>query len=250
MQYRVEELAQSAGVRVDTIRFYQGRGLLPPPHRRGRIALYDEDHMQRLREIRAWQRQGLSLALIKRLLEVPSGPGDADTRLLREVVRERVGGRTLTRAELAAEAGVPEALIRAVEAAGLVEPVRVDGEERFTEADLEMAQAGLAILQAGFPLDALLELAVQHARHVQDVSDRAIELFDRHVRKSESGGVGEAVAHAFRVLLPQVTRLVALHFQRTLVKRALERLASGDDSEALDAALMAVDAARLEVTWR
>ena len=40
MEYRVEELAASAGVRVDTVRFYQGRGLLPAPRREGRVAFY------------------------------------------------------------------------------------------------------------------------------------------------------------------------------------------------------------------
>jgi hypothetical protein len=34
--YRVEELAAATGVGVDTIRFYQGRGLLDAPERRGR----------------------------------------------------------------------------------------------------------------------------------------------------------------------------------------------------------------------
>ena len=52
MEYRVEELARAAGVPVDTLRFYQARGLLPAPRRRGRVAVYDEDHGARLRRIR------------------------------------------------------------------------------------------------------------------------------------------------------------------------------------------------------
>jgi DNA-binding transcriptional MerR regulator len=251
MEYRGEELARQAGVRVDTIRFYQGRGLLPAPARRGRVAIYEEGHLERLRRIRAWQREGLSLAVIKRLLEADD-PGAVHETLLRAIVQERLGGRTLSRAELAAESNVPEPLIRAVEAAGLVEPIRIGEEERFTEADLEMARAGLAILHAGFPLDELLQLAVQHAQNVQGMADRAIGLFDRHVRGGEATleQAPDAVAHAFRVLLPQVTRLVALHFQRTVVKRALERLARGDDAHALNSALEAVESSRLEVTWR
>ena len=42
MEYRVEELAATAGVRVDTVRFYQSRGLLPAPVRVGRIAVAGE----------------------------------------------------------------------------------------------------------------------------------------------------------------------------------------------------------------
>ena len=45
MDYRVEKLAAVAGVRVDTLRFYQARGILPAPRREGRIALYGDDHL-------------------------------------------------------------------------------------------------------------------------------------------------------------------------------------------------------------
>jgi hypothetical protein len=54
------------------------------------------------------------------------------------------------------------------------------------------------------------------------------------------------VAAAFRELLPQVTRLVGLHFQRTLVNRAIERLRAKGEGPALEQALAAVEAARRE----
>lgn len=251
MDYRVEELAAAAGVRVDTLRFYQARGLLPPPRREGRAAWYGEGHLARLRRIRELQRQGFTLAQIRRVLEQPDGPGGEP--LLAALARERVGARTLSLAELAAEARVPEVLIRGAVASGLVEPLVVDGEERFGEADLEMARAGFALLAAGFPLQSLLGQAVSHARNVQELCDAAIDLFDEHVRKrGPSAGDMEAITEVFRRLLPQVTRLVALHFQRTLVARALNRLEGKQEVEALRAALAATENARLEVevAWR
>ena len=57
MDYRVEELATAAGVGVDTLRFYQGRGLLPAPRREGRIAYYGDRLLERLRRIRYLQQQ-------------------------------------------------------------------------------------------------------------------------------------------------------------------------------------------------
>ena len=129
-------------------------------------------------------------------------------------------------------------------------PVRIAGEERFGEADLRMARSALAILEAGFPLQELLDLAVRHAREVQSLADRAINLFDDHVRKGGAPGSDRSVTGTFRELLPEATRLVALHFQRTLVSRALERLAAGGEDEDLRAALAATESARLEVTWR
>ncbi|NNC43770.1 MAG: MerR family transcriptional regulator, partial [Acidimicrobiia bacterium] len=42
--FRVEELATATGLAVDTIRYYQSRGLLDPPTREGRTAVYNETH--------------------------------------------------------------------------------------------------------------------------------------------------------------------------------------------------------------
>jgi len=251
MDYRIEELAARSGLRVDTIRYYQGNGLLPPPRREGRIAVYDDGHLERLARIRALVRDGLSLALIRRVLSAEKRRARDREPLLSALVAEQVGGRTLSRAELAAEAGIPEALITAARAAGLVEPIRVGDEERYGESDLQMARAALALLAAGIPLNELTELAVRQARATQEIAERAIDLFDTHVRK---GGAGDAdptpITAAFRDLLPQATRLVALFFQRTIVSRALARLDGSGDNTALREAIAATESKRLEVSWK
>ena len=59
------------------------------------------------------------------------------------------------------------------------------------------------------------------------------------------------MVEAFRRMLPAVTTLVAHHFQRTLVSRALARLERLGDRDGLRHALTATrDAGRLEVAWR
>ena len=127
----------------------------------------------------------------------------------------------------------------------------VDMGRRTEEPDSQMASAALEILGTGFPLDELLRLAVSHANHVAEVTDTAIDLFDAHVR---SGGPTEgddpAITAAFKTLLPHVTRLVALHFQRTVINRALERLRNRGNPEVLEQALEATRSAQLEVSWR
>jgi DNA-binding transcriptional MerR regulator len=248
MDYRVEQLAAAAQIPVDTLRFYQARGLLPAPRREGRIALYGAGHLERLAQIRALQQQGFSLAQIRRVLDAPARA--AREPLLDALIQESVGARSYGRAEFAAESGMPEAMLLAAERAGLFEPVVVDGEPRFVEADLGMARAGLALLEAGIPLADLLGLATRHARSVQDACDAAIELFDASVRKGAADE--QQVARVFQQLLPQVTRLVALHFQRTLLSRALERFRGRREYGELARALATSDAARLdvEVTWR
>ena len=68
MEYRIEQLARSAGVAVDTIRFYQGKGLLDAPRREGRVTWYSETHLGRLRRIKELQLQGFTLTVIQRFL--------------------------------------------------------------------------------------------------------------------------------------------------------------------------------------
>lgn len=62
-------LAKAAGVGVETVRFYQRRGLLPePPRPPGEIRRYGEADLKRLKFIRAAQAAGFTLAEIAELL--------------------------------------------------------------------------------------------------------------------------------------------------------------------------------------
>lgn len=288
MEFRVEELAAAAGVSVDTVRFWQGRGLLPPARRAGRTVVYDRSHLERIRRIRAWQAEGLPLAVIARLVEggaVKEGPGPAPggkthpasaeesaTRgrgragsgragrasrrassdaLVRALVEEQ-GPAEISRAALAERAGVPEELIAAVVQAGIIEPVAVDGHEAWSPTDVELARSALTLLREGLPIGDLLGLALSHSGHVRDVVDRAIDLFMSNVRRTSDGSErpAEEVALAFQRMVPAVTSLVAHHFHRTLVARALSRLERAGERAALATAIEATRLGTLEVAWR
>ena len=70
----IAEFAASAGVGVETIRFYQRRGLLPsPPRRDGAIRRYGAADVQRLRFIRSAQSLGFSLDQVAELLRLEDG---------------------------------------------------------------------------------------------------------------------------------------------------------------------------------
>ena len=258
MEYRVEELATAAGMGVDTVRFYQAQRLIPAPSRQGRVAIYGDRHLDTLNRIRDLKADGFTLAQIRRVLEasqsrskIPAPDEGSAEPLLQALMREKVGGRTLSRDELARETGIPPSLVRAAEAAGLIAALQVDDEERFAESDVELARSALAMLEAGIPLQPLLATARQHVTQTEAICERAIDLFDDHVRKQgPSSGDDEAISAVFRDLLPQVTRVVALHFQRTLVNQALQRLEGRQELSALRAAIAATDEARLEVEWR
>ncbi|MGW0842498.1 MerR family transcriptional regulator [Streptomyces sp. NPDC002787] len=68
-EYRMEELAEAAGITVRTLRFYRERKLIPPPRREGRIAWYDDTHLARLRTISALLERGHTLSGIAELAE-------------------------------------------------------------------------------------------------------------------------------------------------------------------------------------
>lgn len=57
-EYRLEELSTVTGVSTRNIRAYRERGLLDPPRREGRTAIYDESHVQQLALINQLLRKG------------------------------------------------------------------------------------------------------------------------------------------------------------------------------------------------
>lgn len=65
----IGELANRAGVNVQTVRYYERRGLLPDPRRRGTgYRAYTEGTLHRLRFIKRAQELGFTLAEIESLL--------------------------------------------------------------------------------------------------------------------------------------------------------------------------------------
>ncbi len=244
---RVEELARRAEVSVDTIRFYQKRQLLPPPRREGRIAWYGADHVERLQRIRDLQRQGFSLAVIRRLV---AGELDAaDAPLAAAVAGAQAGdAELLSLDDLAARVGVPAPILDAVAREGLIVPQQRGGTTGYTEADADVLRAGLRLLEAGFPLPDLLALARRHHDATRAIAADAVEMFDTHVRHPiqtsdlSDAEKAERLVAAFRTLLPTVTTLVANHFRSVLLEVAQEHLeAVGDPTE--------LAAAREEPGW-
>ena len=226
VSYRVEELGAAAGIGVDTVRYYQGLGLLPPADRQGRSVVYQQAHLTRLRTIRALADDGFTLAQIKRLIEESGHP------LLESLAGNVVG---LTRQELAERSGLAPPLIDIAVSAGLIEPLGNGDEERFSPEVAPMLTAGFSLLEAGFPLDKLAALATRHATGVESIVDEAIDLFKEHVRSAQSDSA-EDLAKLFRTLVSHVTRLVAQHFHHTVVSRVKERL-EGSTDQALVSAL-------------
>jgi DNA-binding transcriptional MerR regulator len=67
----ITELAGTVGMTARNIRAHQSRGLVHSPRIVGRIARYGSDHVARLELISSLQREGFTLAAIKRLIDTP-----------------------------------------------------------------------------------------------------------------------------------------------------------------------------------
>jgi MerR family transcriptional regulator, copper efflux regulator len=71
----IGELARQVGVNVETLRYYERRGLLPTPRRSASgYRLYPEDAVRRVRFIKRAQELGFSLNDIKELLSLRAAP--------------------------------------------------------------------------------------------------------------------------------------------------------------------------------
>ncbi|MCG5431753.1 MerR family transcriptional regulator [Mycobacterium sp. MYCO198283] len=67
-EYRIDELARLAGTTTRNIRVYRDRGLLHPPLRVGRIALFNDTHLTRLRLITSMLDRGYNIAHVHEML--------------------------------------------------------------------------------------------------------------------------------------------------------------------------------------
>lgn len=108
--------AEAAGVNVETVRFYQRKGLISAPDKpRGSIRRYGSADVARVKFVKSAQRLGFSLDEIVDLLTLEDGTQCVDAKRLAErklhQVREKLAD--LSRMEAALSG-----LVRACEAAG------------------------------------------------------------------------------------------------------------------------------------
>jgi DNA-binding transcriptional MerR regulator len=212
--------------------------------------VYDDTHVERLQRIHELAERGFSLKAIAAVLDARRG-GQSDKLLLSAIADSAVEGR-YSGADLAEALDLPRAVLSAIERSGLVdENAGDDAKKKFSRGDLEVARGAVRLLRYGFPLTRLIALASKHDRNIRRTVDESIDLFDECVRKTGGGDKDpEAVAEAFRELLPVVTALVAHHFQRVLINRALRRLKKSGEKSALETAVAETRRTRIGFRWK
>jgi DNA-binding transcriptional MerR regulator len=221
VRLRIDELALRAGATSRNIRAYQARGLLPPPALVGRTGFYGEEHLRRLEIITDLQQRGFSLEAIRHILDAWSRGGD---------LSHLVGVRSILDAPFTAEqparftlnellrrfpeaADDPELVERAAKL-GLVE---VAGDEVTVPSPL-LVEAGGLLVDAGVPLEAVLDLVEGIRPRVADIARGFVGIVAEHLVRpliegkmstAEAGDVVEAVKRLRPVAMEVVRPFLA-----------------------------------------
>jgi MerR family mercuric resistance operon transcriptional regulator len=111
----IGRLAEAGGVGVETIRFYQRRGLLETPSRDGGVRRYGLGDVTRLKFIKQAQAAGFTLEEIKELLDLDAS---TDRARARELAGRRVQALNAKIAELQVARDALHRLARACEREG------------------------------------------------------------------------------------------------------------------------------------
>ncbi len=93
----ISRLAKAGGVGVETVRYYQRRGLLGTPAKSGGVRYYGVQDVRRLGFIRSAQAAGFTLEQIGELLALDAGEDKARAR---ELAKERIAALDAKIAEL------------------------------------------------------------------------------------------------------------------------------------------------------
>lgn len=232
-ELRIDDLARAAGTTVRNVRAYQDRGLLAAPRRSGRVALYDQDHLARLRLIGSLLERGFSLANIGELIDGwREGLGLGELLGLGTEVAAPFSDEVAdvgTPAEIAERYGLPlDDPVAAAEALafGLVE---VAG-DRLRVPSPRLLHAGIELQRAGVPSAALFaELRALRA-DIEGVADRMVRLITTHVFDPHLAdglpdpAVAAELAEALARIRPLATTVVNAELARALQARSTAEL--------------------------
>jgi DNA-binding transcriptional MerR regulator len=197
-EYRIDDLARLAGTTTRNVRVYRDRGLLHPPLRVGRIAVFNDTHLTRLRLITSMLDRGYTLAHVDEMLsawEQGKSIGDVlglETALAGTWAAEKP--ETMTRARAEELVGDPAAFDRLV---GL-RLIRLDdeapdgapGEPKATVVRPKLLEAFDEIRGYGIGVDRLIDVYEQTLAPISEISNILVRTGAEHVTERIRPGEG------------------------------------------------------------
>ncbi|MGH9025419.1 MAG: MerR family transcriptional regulator [Acidimicrobiia bacterium] len=225
--WRIDDLAHESGVTVDTIRYYQRQGLLPPAVRSGRVKLYGREHLEQLHRIRDLRARRFSLAAIRALLDKPS---------LTEGLFADDDTASYSFGELVQASGVERGLADDLRGAGVLRDPADFGRDGYDGRDLDLLRAVAELRAVGLPEEVVAALGRIYARGVEAMQRDVFELFT-----GKRGGFDADSLESFQAsaaasstaLLPLIRRVVDYVHTRTIQRLTLGAIGAtadpGDD---------------------
>jgi DNA-binding transcriptional MerR regulator len=179
-EYRIDDLARLAGTTTRNIRVYRDRGLLPPPLRVGRIALFNDTHLTRLRLITSMLDRGYNIAHVREMLsawEEGRNLGDVlglESAIVGTWTAEKP--QTMPLAEAKRLVDDPRAFQRLLD----LQVMRVD-DGQATVTRPKLIEAFNEIRGYGISIDKLIDLHEQILPKIDEISDMLVRAGAEHV---------------------------------------------------------------------
>ncbi|MGF6774334.1 DNA-binding transcriptional MerR regulator [Paraburkholderia sp. GAS199] len=228
-EYTVDELARVTDTTVRNVRAYQDRGLLAPPEKRGRVGVYDDTHVSRLKLINHLLTRGYTLANIQDLIKAVDEGHDLRSILGLE---SAIGGRwsrerpkkysLLELLQMFGDKATPSALGKAVDL-GLLERHGLS----FVSGNPTALAAGATMAQEGIPLGDLLDAVGVARPHFNAVAKALVDLVVRQLDRYDADALPPPADVPALVEAIWRVRPLAMVLVESEMNRALEE-ASGD----------------------
>jgi DNA-binding transcriptional MerR regulator len=215
--WRIDELAQEAGLTVDTIRYYAREGLLRPPEKQGRNRIYDKEHLERLQRICELRSQRFSLAAIKAIVDVDR-PGLEGLFV--------TTGREYTLADLTERAELDPALVEHLREIGLLPDPSEFGGDAYDDTDLRLLRAIGELLAIGMPDEVVVALGRLYVQHLVALQHDVLDMLSGNTNPSwdraEIVTIQQNLTANAPRLMPAIDQLLSYVHQRTLQRLTLE----------------------------
>ena len=226
-EYTVDELARVSDTTVRNVRAYQDRGLLAPPEKRGRVGIYDDTHVARLKLINHLLARGYTLSNIQDLIKAIDEGHDLRSILGLE---NAIGGRwshelpkTYSLAALAQMFG-PQATtqLSRVTELGLLERRGLS----FVAKSPALLEAAAAMTKEGIPPRELPDVISLARPHFDAIARLLVDLVVKRLDRYDAGTLPPATDVPELVDAIWRLRPLAAVFVEGETNRALETAAS------------------------
>jgi DNA-binding transcriptional MerR regulator len=187
-EYTIDQLAAKTGVPSRTIRFYQAKGLLEPPKRRGRVAFYDDSHAERLIAVSELQEKGLRLRAIRDFIATPDSDSETIQKWLG--IGQRIDHELADNPQVLSEADLKELLDQPP--AGTLTLLRRQGaikaegsglEQRYLVDSPALLRIAARLEKAGISFETTLRFHEILEKHLRRAADELVEHALKHLGK-------------------------------------------------------------------